>query len=211
MLKRPLFIHGWAFSSKVFGKLPGIKVDLPSHGASRERYSGFGNMVKGIALRLSSGHDVVGWSLGGSVALLLALQFPSRVNRLFLIGTSPFFGRAWQSENIRAFRLMVRRKGITAFRQLALGREFEDELEEKGAMKMLEDYIALDLRDRLPMIRKKVFIIHGEKDRVVPPKEAIRLYTLVKGSKLIFLPGGHFPAEDERSLFATLLKVGGDL
>ncbi|MDQ7082199.1 MAG: hypothetical protein Q9N34_03805 [Aquificota bacterium] len=72
---------------------------------------------------------------------------------------------------------------------------------------MLEDYIEMDLRDRASLLRKKTFILQGEEDRIVPPLEALKLHSLIKGSKLITLPGGHFPAEDERSLLSTLLKV----
>jgi len=84
----PVFIHGWAFSSKVFEGLRGIKPDLPAHGSNAKSYTSLRDVVTEIALSLPSRHDVVGWSLGGSIALLLALHFPSKVRRLFLIGTS---------------------------------------------------------------------------------------------------------------------------
>jgi len=208
MLLKPLFIHGWAFSSKVFSSLPGIKVNLPSHGDNREPYRDLDSLVKEIALSLSSYHDVVGWSLGGSVALLLALRFPSKVRRVFLVGTSPYFKGAWSEKNIRAFRMMIRRRGIEAFRKIAYPKEFSDHVEGEGAMRMLEDYIELDLRSKLPYLKKEAFILQGIEDNVVPVGEAFKLHNLIKGSKLILLPGGHFPAENERSLLTKILKVG---
>ncbi len=207
-LVSPVFIHGWAFSSRVFKSYKGIKVDLPAHGMNRERYLSFERMVEDIALKLPSRHDIVGWSLGGTVALLLALKFPDKVRKLFLIGVSPYFRGAWSATNLRAFRMMIKRRGISAFRELAFGKGFDDFLEEESAMKMLDDYINLDLRYRIPYIRKEVFILQGEDDRIVPVKESLKLHNLIKGSKLIILPGGHFPAEDEKSLFSALLKIG---
>lgn len=207
----PVFIHGWAFSSKVFGRLEGIKIDLPAHGESREPYRDFNSLVNSLALSLPGKHDLVGWSMGGTVALLLALKFPSKVNRLFLVGTSPYFGGAWSEKNLRAFKLKIKKEGLSYFRKLAYPRDFEDRLEENQAMKMLDDYVETDLRPWLSLLGKKTFIIHGERDQIVPFVEALKLYNFIKGSKLIVLPGGHFPAEDETGLLSTLLKVGKDL
>ena len=206
-LRNPLFIHGWAFSSKIFGSLKGIKVDLPAHSSDPEPYEGFDKMVGRLALSLPGEHDVIGWSIGGSVALMLALRFPKKVRRLFLIGTSPFFGGAWPERNLKAFRLKIRKEGISIFRRMAYPKPFEDSLSEEGAMRMLEDYIRLDLRGKLPLLRREVFILQGEGDLIVPVREAFKLHSLIKRSKLIILPGGHFPAEDERSLLSALLKI----
>ncbi len=204
-MKLPLFIHGWAFSSKVFFPFTGIKPDLPAHGGSNEIYTDLDKTVAKLALTIPDKRDVVGWSLGGSLAILLAFKFPEKVKRLFLIGTSPFFGKAWPEENLRAFKIMIRKKGVSAFRSMVIP-NFKDRIEEKYAMKMLEDYINLDLRDIIPVVKKEVFILQGEKDPIVPVKEAFILHSLFKRSKLIILPGGHFPAEDERAVISSLLK-----
>jgi len=189
----------------VFADLHGIKHDLPAHGTSREPYRNMEEVVEEIALRLPSRHDVVGWSLGGSLALLLALRFPSKVRRLILLGTSPHFGGAWSEKNLRAFRLMIRRRGVSAYREMITS-GFEDRVEEGSALRMLEDYIALDLRPIIPLIEKEVFILQGERDQIVPVREALTLHNLLKRSKLIILPGGHFPAEDEKAAVSALLK-----
>ena len=83
MLQNPLFIHGWAFSSKIFKSFHGIKYDLPGHGKNKKPFKGFEEILKELAQITHKKHDVVGWSLGGSVALLFALRFPEKVNRLF--------------------------------------------------------------------------------------------------------------------------------
>jgi len=206
----PVFIHGWAFSSKVFEGLRGIKPDLPAHGSNAKSYTSLRDVVTEIALSLPSRHDVVGWSLGGSIALLLALHFPSKVRRLFLIGTSPYFRGAWSESNLRAFRMMVRRKGVRAFREMICP-DFNDRVEERSALKMLEDYMNLDLRSSIPYIDREVYLLQGARDSVVPVGEAFLLHNLLKRSKLIILPGGHFPAEHEKITLSSLLKGSGDL
>lgn len=203
----PLYIHGWGFSSKVFAGLPGIKPDLPAHGRNTNPYTCLDDVVRDIALSLPSRHDVVGWSLGGSLALLLALRFPSKVGRVILLGTSPYFGGAWSRANLRAFRSMVRKRGIGAFREIVAG-GFEDHVEEEEALRMLEDYINLDLRARIPFLDKEVVVVHGERDTVVPLREAFLLHNLLRRSKLIILPGGHFPSENERAVVSSLLASG---
>ena len=183
-------------------------MDLPAHGAGPGSYRDFDRLVEDIALSLPAGHDLVGWSLGGSVALMLALRFPQKVERLFLIGVSPFFGEAWPESNIKAFKLKIKREGVHSFRRMAYPGCFDDAVNEKAALRMLDDYIRLDLRPCLPYLKKETFIIQGEMDTIVPVREAIKLHSLIKRSKLIILPGGHFPARDEMGLLSTLLKVG---
>ena len=206
-MKDLLFIHGWAFSSKVFEGLPGLKVDLPAHGASTENYRDLDSLLWSIARRIPDQSHVVGWSLGGSLALLLALRFPRKVKNLLLIGTTPFFGGAWHRRNIRAFKAKVKREGVDFFRKIAYGGNFRDRFAEKEGLRLLDDYINLDLRSLLPSVKKKVLIVHGTADEVVPPTEALKLHTLIKDSKLIFLPGGHYPFGNEKGLFLEVLKV----
>ncbi|GAB6065663.1 alpha/beta hydrolase [Aquifex pyrophilus] len=207
MLKNPLFIHGWGFSSKVFRNFRGIKYDLPAHGSNRKPYRGFGEILKELASLTWKGHDVIGWSLGGSVALLFAYFYPHKVNRLILIGTTPFFGGAWEEKNIRAMKVNIRRKGISFFRKLAYG-EFEDFFDYDEGFKLLEDYVNLNLYPILRFIDKEVFIIQGTEDKIVPPSEAYRLYKSLKNAKLIFFKGGHFPVGNEADIELSLLKGG---
>ncbi len=202
-----MFIHGWSFSSKVFKGFRGIKVNLPGHGGNRNPYRGFRVMVEDLALSLPSRHDLVGWSLGGSVALILALLFPSKVRRLFLIGATPYFRGAWREANIRAFRLMIKREGIGAFRRLALGSPFEDRVDTETALRMIDDYIDLDLRPLVPHVGVETYVIHGTYDKVVPVKEAFKLRSLLRRCKLITLPGGHLPISDERIFVSQVFKV----
>ncbi|AAC07858.1 alpha/beta fold hydrolase [Aquifex aeolicus] len=205
MLKNPLFIHGWAFSSKVFNDFHGIKYDLPGHGKNKNPYESIEKVVEEIGKIATSKHDVVGWSLGGSLALLFAYRYPEKVNRLILIGTTPHFKGAWSEKNIRAMKLLIKKKGIKAFRELAYGK-FEDFFDEEQGMRFLEDYVNLNLYTVLPYIKKEVYLIHGVSDRIVPYSEAYKLHRALKCSKLILLGGGHFPVRNEEHLRKAILK-----
>jgi len=204
MLKNPVFIHGWAFSSKVFKDFKGIKYELPGHGRNKNSYESIEKIIEYLRKITYTKHDLVGWSLGGSLALIFAYKFPDRVNRLFLIGTTPYFKGAWSEKNVRAMKLLIKREGIRAFRKLAYG-DFEDFFEERQGMKLLEDYVNMNLFPILPYIKKEVYLIHGVDDKIVPPSEAYKLHKFLKCSKLILLGGGHFPVRNEEHLRKAVL------
>ena len=206
-LVNPLYIHGWGFSSKVFKEFTGIKPDLPGHGRNTSPYRGLDEVVGYLADLIRDRSDIVGWSMGASLALLLALKYPERVRRIFLIGGTPCFRRAWKESNLRAFRLMIRKRGISAFRELAGFENFNDSVQMETLLRMLDDYINLDLSGKLGSVRSKVLIIHGEEDRVVPPSEALKLKDELPDSDVIILKGGHFPLRNERDLIQAVFQV----
>ncbi|MEZ0361828.1 MAG: alpha/beta fold hydrolase [Hydrogenobacter sp.] len=189
-------LHGWGFSSKVFEGLDCFSLDLPAHGRSNLIYRDLESLAKDIAMRIPSENVLLGWSMGGSLAILTALRFPNKVKGLILIGTTPCFGTSWNEKNIRAFLLRLRKEGhsfVKHFRKMAHWQDFEDSIELSTAYKMLEDYINLDLTYLLPYIRQRTVILQGEEDKIVPFKSGLALYNLIKGSKFITFTGGHFP------------------
>lgn len=96
-----VLIHGWAmhtgiwrtFAKQLAQHYQVICVDLPGHGRS-EKLSEF--TLENISSQLQkilpvSACTLVGWSLGGAVALDLASRFPDRVKNLIVIGSNPCF------------------------------------------------------------------------------------------------------------------------
>lgn len=94
-------LHGFTQHSGLLGPLPRwlaagrpvVAVDLPGHGASREVDADLPGTAELLAdLIESSGlspMDVFGYSLGGRVALHLALRHPKQVRRLVTVGATP--------------------------------------------------------------------------------------------------------------------------
>ncbi len=207
MFKNPVYIHGYAFSSRIFRDFAGIKIDLPFHGKSVLHYQDLTSLARAIGLALPCKHDVVGWSMGASLSLLIAFLFPSKVNRIILIGATPCFSKAWRESRIRAFL-----KGLSAgkeelienFRMTALGKSFKDSMDIKGSYKLLKDFIEVDLSHILPHIYQEVIIVHGVSDPIVPVKEAFKLANLLKNARLKILPGGHFPVRNEKDLISAV-------
>ena len=102
---RPLvLLHGWSMSSAVFNEmLPLLGAerlvlapDLRGHGASgtADGYALDDFVADLEAWLLALGHgeiDLLGWSLGGQVAIRLATAARIRVRRLILVATTPRF------------------------------------------------------------------------------------------------------------------------
>ena len=95
-----MMLHGWGSNSAIFHSL--IKnlsktftlhlVDLPGAGLSRpiepcHLYS----LAEKVADMLPAHADVLGWSLGGQVAMRIALDRPDMIRRLVLVGATPCF------------------------------------------------------------------------------------------------------------------------
>jgi pimeloyl-ACP methyl ester carboxylesterase len=91
--------------SLLAGQRQVIAVDLQGHGGTADidrplsyeaMADDIGALVKHLGLKRV---DVMGYSLGGGVALRLAIQHPERVNRLVVVST-PFRRNGWHTENL---------------------------------------------------------------------------------------------------------------
>ncbi|MFN7065001.1 MAG: alpha/beta fold hydrolase [Aquificaceae bacterium] len=197
-------MHGWGFSSRI---LKGVNsVDLPFHGESDLQYTHMWDLARNIALKVREGSVLIGWSLGGSLALMMAYLFRSRFKGLLLVGTSPCFGCLWSQRNLRGFTLRLEKEGedfLREFRSHAYPKGFEYKIELEGAKRLLKDYIRLDIRPILPYIKEKVIILQGLQDPIVPFSSALTLYNMLNNAKLITFLGGHFP-KDESLIFEVL-------
>lgn len=96
MIPQALFLHGWGLHGGIWAEtlaaLPGTAPDLPGYGGqpapvpySAER------LADAVAETLSAPVHLIGWSMGGMVALALAARHPDKVAKLALVGATPAF------------------------------------------------------------------------------------------------------------------------
>lgn len=190
--------------------LPGrrvIAVDLPGHGLSAgpaER-SVAGNARRLLALldALGVGSAVVaGHSMGGAIALALALDAPARVAGLLLVGTG---GRLRVSPAVLAATADPDTLARTA-RELAGGLvgpgasdalrvELAEGLTANAPGVVHGDFAACDAFDvlaRLGEIGVPTLVVVGTEDRLTPPKYAEYLRAHIRGARLAPIAGaGH--------------------
>ena len=97
-----VFVHGMAGNMTTWdrvvpalaGRFAVLALDLPGHGASAKPADGdyslgsFASVVRDLMMTLGLERGtIVGQSLGGGIAMQFAYQFPSRCERLVLVGS----------------------------------------------------------------------------------------------------------------------------
>jgi len=103
-----VLLHGWGMNSKVWAPLLErltpyfeiICVDLPGHGESDYANSwNLDDLVEELAGKLPEKFHLLGWSLGGMVALKFNELYPERVDKLIMLAASAKFTQAenWQN------------------------------------------------------------------------------------------------------------------
>jgi 3-oxoadipate enol-lactonase len=204
-------------------------VDLPGHGASPAAAEPFsvGELVDAV-VRVAdvAGIDrfsYAGDSLGGQVALELALRHPDRMLAVSIICSSARVGEpaAWQER-----AATVRSQGTPVLVGPSAGRWYapgfiEKEPDVVGAMLLdlsdtddesyalcCEALADFDLRSRLGEIAVPLLAIWGERDTVIPPAEARAVAETVQNGRGIELAGvAHLaPIESPAEVAAALVE-----
>ena len=228
---RPLLLlHGWAMSAAAFSESAALLADrfrllipdLPGHGRSTPAQQ---NDLAGIAADLmhwlsaveQAPVGLVGWSLGGMLALEIARQQTLPVAGLVLIGTTPRFTASddWAyglpSTQVRALaRNLARSFETTLAEFFALSFAGEDISPERlreirnfavkrgplpdraAALALLNTLSVQDQRAMLGAIPQPALVLHGELDRITPVAAGRQLAALLPQGRFVEFAGvGH--------------------
>lgn len=232
-----LLLHGlgadgesWAlqFPSLAAAGFRPLAVDLPGFGRSP---APSGHWSIQAAARAAAGvldslriekADVVGLSMGGAAAQLIALENPNLVRKLVLVSTfaclrpkgwseTAYLLRRFAAANLRGVRYQAATVAWRVFpdpnqavlRQILIDKILAaDPKVYRAAMRALAMF---DSRRRLASIRQPTLIISGEHDTTVPPY-AQRALTAIPGSRQVIIPGGnHAVIADQPDAFNQAL------
>jgi pimeloyl-ACP methyl ester carboxylesterase len=193
-----VLLHGGFGSVEMFG--PNVErlaagrqvvgVDLASHGRSplADRPMTFEAMGDDVAALIEHlGHrqaDVMGYSLGGGVALRAAIQHPESVRRLVLV-SAPHRRGAWLPETVAAFDSMgpelaepLRQTPLyDSYRAIAPRVEDWPVLVAQETTLLKRDY---DWSEEVRSLSMPVLIVTGDADGV-PPATAAEFFALLGG------------------------------
>lgn len=202
-----MFLHG-------FGTNPRIWKEFSEGEKPQLEFSGLFQKAEEIGQGQGKG-IVIGWSMGGMLALLLAAKFPDKVKELVLISTTPRFLGApcgISPAVLHKLRKQIRKEGISAFHKLItedLSHPGLENISIERAERELDELAGMDLCDLLPLIEAPTLIIHGDKDAICLPAAAEYLHSKIKNSKLVILPGtGHAPMLEAPELLKGLSYAG---
>lgn len=195
-------------------------LDLPGHGRSA-RTNGeitlarYAEIVLGFMEAAGLGRAVlVGHSMGGGVAQLLALDAPARVAGLVLVGTGAKLGVSPE-----ILDLLARDDDAAADRicRLAYGPGVAQDMLLRGIAEMGKvpadilraDFLAcqgFDLRGRVGEITAPTLVVVGEADVLTPPRFAAFLADRIPAAELLVVPAtGHMLPVEAGSAFAAAL------
>jgi len=196
---RPLvLLHGGFGSVEMFGPTVGalaagrqvIGVDLQSHGRSpyADRPMRFETMADDIAAlirHLGLEHaDVLGFSLGGGVALRTGIQHPEVVDRLILVST-PMRRSGWHPEMAGAMAAMGPEVAEPmahtplgeTYRQIAPRPEDWPKLVAQETTLLHDDY---DWTAEAATLSMPVMLVTGDADGL-PPRHSVEFFELLGG------------------------------
>ena len=121
---------------------------------------------------------LLGISMGGRIALALALQHPQYVKKLVLVSTSARSIKNWR----RYFFGMLSSAPI--FRSKYPQPHY-------AFMRQRQASFVYNCTDRLHELRIPTVIMHGERDKIAPFTLAEEMHTGIKGSQMLTFAGGH--------------------
>ena len=177
-----------------------IALDLPGHGKSegigRQSISDYVEAIQDFmdAVDMPTA-IVVGHSMGGGIALQLALDAPDRVLALVIVGggsrlrVNPLIME--NAAYLATFPIAV--KNITDW---AFGRQCDPRLRELASQRMEKetrptvlhgDFVACDefnISDQLSEIQKTTLIVCGTEDKMTPLKYSYDLHEQIKNSEI---------------------------
>lgn len=207
-----VFMHGaggstlsWHGQKALQDSMEVVLLDLAGHGASPgpapDTIEGHHEAVLETveALGLDKPY-FAGHSMGGAIAMSLALNSPEKVGGLVLIGTG---ARLRVTPEFIEGILVDKEKTVRMIIDLAFGRNTPREVKEEGFKAMMKcdaqsihnDYLAcdrFDVMDRVANITHPTLLICALSDLLTPPKYSEFLNQKIKGSEIQLVEGsGH--------------------
>ena len=236
-----ILIHGWGMNASIWDGIEGelsknnklIIVNLPGMGGCENinNYS-MDSLVDELNLLIPINSIIIGWSLGGQLAIAYQRKYSKKIKKLILVSTTPCFisKQGWvhgiKKEVFEKFskQLVLNwRKTIEQFFLLQLYgmpnmRKVANNLQQKifelgdpepnALIDSLELLTTNDLRSDLYKVDVETLIISGGRDKIIPPTASVYMAEKISGASLeIFENANHLPFLTEKHLFVdTVLR-----
>ena len=188
-----VLLHGWGFNSELFhvlieqykGQYRITVIDLPGHGRSDDVDGGLDEWCDEIIKILPNNPILLGWSLGGLLAIKIATQI--KISKLILVASTPNFVQTndWpygiDEDNFRQFSDALElnlSKGLKRFISL----QTQDKTQLKTLNQSIDEFptttmalnqgleilLITDLVDEFNQLKIEIKVILGDHDTLVP-------------------------------------------
>jgi len=230
MNKPIVLIHGAGDSARIWHlqmeQLSGRRIfaiDLPGHGQRMDSLPPEASVLdyakavhEIIQQELKLFHPIIaGHSLGGAVALTMALEYGSELGGLILISAGARFRiHPVLLESARTIPqqalLQLKEIGLTPTNAITLATVMVNEQATPSPNILYRDltaFNAFDIMARTSEIRLPTLIICGAEDRFMPVKYSQYLYDHIEGSTLRVIPNaGHYVMREQTELVNHILE-----
>lgn len=235
-----MLLHGFALHAGVWGNWPtelaGLAesraIDLPGHGMRPwdPRIVDLAGLAHAVSDDVPPGAIVLGWSLGGMVALELARQRPGALGGLVLIATTPRFvtGDGWSHgvdpgvieefagavardytqavQDFLALQVLGAVDPRATLRSLRAQAESRPAPDPRALATGLDILRHADLRQALAGIGLATLVIAGDRDRLTPPAASESLAAALPQARFKRIAGaGHAPSLSHPALVRRAL------
>ena len=223
-----VFFHGWGMNSEVWQQT--VEILSANHRVTPIDFPGFGKninvecdfdldtLTECVLPYVPEGAAVVAWSMGGLVAMNIALRYPNKLSKLVLIASNAQFSAsvAWPSsmrkdvldgfvenlnndfkQTLQRFLMLQARGGDNAKetiralkeRLYKYGEPREDAL--RGGLQLLKN---ISFVDKLNKIDLPVLLMYGKLDALVPIAAADEMMARLPQARLVVFPkAAHAP------------------
>src|SRR5882757_5867098 len=238
-----VLLHGWGLNIRVWDGLVQelgdrfrmIAVDLPGHGRSAWGAGGGTPaeqawLIHTTLASVSNRYSLLGWSLGGQIALDLAAAMPGQIDKLVLVAATPRFAESadWPygmkpavitnlatqlrqnyRQTVRDFlELQVRGsiEGGSVLEQLRHALFIHGEARPEALEAGLNTLATSDLRLTLPHVKVPTLVIAGQHDRITAPAASRVLAQALPDARYVEMRrAAHAPFLSHRKEFAALV------
>lgn len=244
MQKQCVLLHGWGMNSNVWQQvLPQLHHDIPQVNFKALDLAGFGDnkalpspysletIAAQIAQQLAPKTILVGWSLGGLVAIYIAKHWPEKVAKVVLVASTPLFSEQhdWPGIKVKVLENFTEQLQQNSTRTIerflsiqALGSESaKDDIKalkialaqsnpaheialKQGLAMLLND----DLRGDFASLTQPVAGIFGRLDALVPIKAEQQMRALNSHfSTVVIEKASHAPFISHKAEFTSALET----
>ena len=240
--KSIVMLHGWGMTSKVWRKLADklsesfqvILIDLPGYGSNRilSDDHNLASICEEISSIIPQQSIVLGWSMGGLVAMWLAAHYPALVGKLILTNSTPCLVKRddWpgvERSVLDGFKKnLVKNINKTLLRFISLQINLKNRNDILKQQQFLKDIAGnkdnyshhvlahgldilcdSDLRLLLAKIRCAVLWILGDEDVLVPSSIATKLNTYLPQAQVkLILHAAHIPFISHPDMFLKIIE-----
>ena len=223
-----VFVHGAGGNSLLWGRtlqyLSGdskaVAVNLPGHPSGEITCNTIGEYADALRSLISESGlrspVVCGHSMGGAIALTLAIRRPDAIGGLILASTGARLGvdkrliEGLSDNPMRAIESIITPWSFNSI-DLGQGREARTALSVSNLPVFLNDYLAcqgFDVREELGLITAKTLVVCGDKDRMTPPKWSHYLGANIPGSEVFFVKdSGHMLPLEKPEPLARVIQA----